>query len=210
MTEEKKTDRWVKSLDKAGLLDPIEDSWEMQESDSGQEGVIVIDKRDTDAPLPSSDKEPSPSAALPDLPQSQKGTAAKSTDPATPLELTVEELRRQMTERFDVGDYSGALQVADKVLELEPEADDASMIRLRSRGTLMQMYESRIGSLKKIPVCAVSQEDIMWRNMDATSAFIAANIDGIVTFEDIIDISTVSRFDTCRILSRLLQEGIIK
>jgi hypothetical protein len=36
-----------------------------------------------------------------------------------------------------------------------------------------------------------------------------SRIDGMSSFEDIIDISGLPRFETCKILSRLLQDGII-
>ena len=207
MTEDKKIGRWAKSLDKAGLLDPIEDSWEMQDGDTEKSGTIVVDKRSTDMPVASD----TPVPPLPDLPPSWSvGTTARTTDPATLLDLGTDDLRRQMKARFDVADYTGALTLADKLLALDEEAEDASMMRLKCRNTLMQMFESRIGSFRRIPVRVVSEQDIVWRNLDATTAFIASNVDGTLSFEDIVDISTVSRFDTCRILSQLLQEGIIK
>jgi hypothetical protein len=38
---------------------------------------------------------------------------------------------------------------------------------------------------------------------------VLSRIDGFSTFEDVIDISGLPRFDTCRILDKLLQDGII-
>ena len=39
---------------------------------------------------------------------------------------------------------------------------------------------------------------------------VLSRIDGMTSFEDIVDISGLPRFDTCRILNQLLQDGIIR
>jgi hypothetical protein len=214
MNEKKKSGRWAKSLDKAGLLDPIENGWEIPEKDGTRADTIVVKKKRSDAP-PSTDSPESPTIDSSAIEASVKSsppttTTTRTTDPASPLEMTTDELRRQMDERFEVGDYSGALNTAERLLAVDDNAEDASIVRLKCRNTLMQMFESRIGSFKRIPRRLVSEEEIVWRNLDAVSAFIASNVEGTLSFEDIVDISTVSRFDTCRILSQLLQEGIIK
>jgi hypothetical protein len=115
-----------------------------------------------------------------------------------------------MVERAEMGDHSGALEIADQILEGNPEDSDASFMRLKCRKTLMQMYESRIGSFRRIPKRIVTQEEIIWRNLDPVAGFIAASVDGTISFEDIIDISTLTRFEACRVLNQLLQDGIIQ
>jgi hypothetical protein len=119
-------------------------------------------------------------------------------------------VRKLMKERFAVGDYTGALDLAEKLLESDTENQEASLCRLKCRKTLMQMYESRIGSFSRVPKRNISEEEVIWRNLDPVAGFIMASVDGVVTFEDIIDISTLSRFETCRVLNQLLQDGIIK
>jgi hypothetical protein len=210
MSEEKKTGRWAKSLDRAGLLDPIADGWELSEAGSGDDVAIVVDKRATEPPP---DAPPSPRCQETDIPQpfpSEMPLSSRSTDSPAAVAPSMDELRQQMNQRFEVADYSGALEAAERLLDLDEAAADASICRQKCQATLLQMYESRIGSFQRIPSRIISEEDIIWRTLDTTSAFLASNVDGVLSFEDLIDISTVSRFDTCRILSQLLQEGIIK
>ena len=119
------------------------------------------------------------------------------------------DLRGEMSERSEVGDYSGALDLAERILVEFP--DDAAVLRARTgcRDVLIKMYESRIGSFDRVPKAVVSDREIIWRNLDSAAGFILSRIDGMISFEDIMDISGLPRFETCRILSRLLQDGII-
>ena len=176
----------------------------------GQEGeplpTIVVDKRATEPPPPQDGPEVTPISE----PGPVRPADNRTTDPVPAKEMPIDELRRQLRQRFDVGDFSGALDMAERLLKHDSEDQEASMFKLRAKTTLMQMYEARIGSFKRVPKQSVSKDEMVWRNLDATSAFIATNVDGTMSFEDIVDISTVSRFDTSRILSQLLQEGIIE
>lgn len=207
MNDEKKTNRWAKSLDKAGILDPVKDAWELPNGPDGAPlRTIVVDKRETDPPPPFVDE---PEITISESPLDTRA-ARRTTDPVPALEMSSDELRRQLHHRFDVGDFSGALDMAEKLLQNDPDDQEATMYRLRTQTTLMQMYEARIGSFKRIPNQSVSKDEMVWRNLDSTAAFIASFVDGTMSFEDIVDISTVSRFETCRILNQLLQDGIIE
>ena len=207
MNDEKKTSRWAKSLDKAGILDPLEDGWVLPETPEGAPlPTIVVDKRATDPPPPPTDE---PEVTVSESPSGSRA-AQRITDPVPAAEMPIDELRRQLHYRFDVGDFSGALDMAEKLLVHYPDDQEATMYKLRSKTTLMQMYEARIGSFKRMPKPSVSKDEMVWRNLDATAAFIASFVDGTMSFEDIVDISTVSRFETCRILNQLLQDGIVE
>ncbi len=212
MTEDKKKSRWVRNLHKAGLIGKVDDFWTISEDPEDGEAVIVVDAaRDTDPPPrgPDSTSDAPEVRILSDLPDPK--SALRSTDPPPPSESSSpDDLKRIMNERFEMGDHTGALEIADRLLEMSEEDQEASMTRLKCRKTLMQMYEARIGSFRRIPKKAISQEELIWRNLDPVAGFIAASVDGMLSFEDIIDISTLSRFDACRVLNQLLQDGIIK
>ncbi len=113
-------------------------------------------------------------------------------------------------QRFDVGDYSGTLELSEALLEKNPKDKEAIHYRNSATEVLMQMYESRIGSFDQVPVLAISSGEIIWHNLTPATGFVLSRVDGIMTFEDIIDISGLTRFETCQILSQLLQDGIIE
>jgi hypothetical protein len=118
--------------------------------------------------------------------------------------------RSGMTELADLGDFSGALAAAEEILRGDPGNGEAQRVREQSRRVLLQMYESRLGPLDRIPRLAVAENQLVWRNLDPVSGFVLSRVDGFSTFEDIIDISSLPRFETCRILDRLLQDGLLR
>jgi hypothetical protein len=118
--------------------------------------------------------------------------------------------REAMSERYELGDYTGALEIAEAILRELPHDKEAANYAESCREVLIQMYEARIGPFDRVPEVAVSEHELIWRNLDPATGFVLSRIDGYSTFEDIVDISGLPRFETCRILGQLLQEGIIK
>jgi hypothetical protein len=118
--------------------------------------------------------------------------------------------RTQMRERLELGDYSGALVVAEEIASSGGADAEVKRVGEECRRVLIGMYESRIGSFDRVPKVLVSPHELVWRSLDAATGFVLSRIDGMSTFEDIVDISGLSRFETCRILNQLLQDGIIR
>jgi len=116
----------------------------------------------------------------------------------------------RMKECFEIGDYTGALDVAERILGRSPDDRAAAKMKESCRDTLMQMYRARIGSFERKPRIMVEMKDMVWRNLDHRAGFVLSRIDGTVTFDEIIDMSGLDRFETCRILVNLLQEKLIE
>lgn len=165
---------------------------------------------------PSRDGQPTRgSISVPDSFETQNAHQKKKGQSADPLTLVegvaAAKVRvAEMRELFVMGDYTGALAIAEEILEIDRENEPAKQCRGESRDTLMQMYESRIGSFGQVPVLAISDQEVIWRNLDPTTGFVLSRIDGSLSFEDILDISGLPRFETCRILNQLLADGIIE
>jgi len=121
-----------------------------------------------------------------------------------------EDRRTLMRERLELGDYSGALAAAEEIVRSSAEDTELKRVIKECRRVLIGMYESRIGSFDRVPVVAVSPHELVWRNLDAATGFVLSRIDGMSTFEDVVDVSGLPRFETCRILNQLLQDGIIR
>ncbi len=180
----------------------MEDSWNLPDDVSITKAKIVVigeapKKGEENVPSPQRNTLPTPKRAT--LPTPKR----ESLSPEDQAKLKIREC-------YDVGDYSGCLELAETFLKRIPEEAEVTNIVEKCRKVLMQMYESRIGDFDRIPRRAVTEEELVWRNLDPLTGFIAATVDGMLTFENIIDISTVPRFETCRILSQLLQDGIIE
>jgi hypothetical protein len=117
---------------------------------------------------------------------------------------------RAVRDRFDVGDFSGALILAEGILESEPESVDALLYAEHCRDVLKQMYVSRLGGMKRIPHVAVTDEQLRWLALDHRAGFLLSLVDGRSSFEEVLDVSGMSTVDALRLLLDLLQQNVIK
>jgi hypothetical protein len=147
------------------------------------------------------------------------------------LEPQVEPVRpqapKQRNRRSPIGqeDLGYLLHAAEEFIELEdPEAamdliakaekiapDHPGLRKLRERGeaALQTLYEFRIGPLEAVPRLAVGPDQIVELHLDHRAGFVLSQIDGALSFEDLFSLSGMSRLDTSRILSQLLEQKVI-
>jgi tetratricopeptide (TPR) repeat protein len=112
-------------------------------------------------------------------------------------------------ELFSLGDFSGSLELIEKILQLDPDHGEARDYLRQNEATLVSMYESKLGSLSRIPRLAIKPEEVMWLNLDHRAGFLLAQIDGAVDFESLFALSGLPRLDTARILANLIADGVI-
>jgi tetratricopeptide (TPR) repeat protein len=112
-------------------------------------------------------------------------------------------------ELLALGDYTGSLELIEKVLQVEPDHPQAREYLAQNEATLVAMYESKLGPLSGVPHLAVRPEEVLWLNLDHRAGFLLAQIDGTVDYEALFALSGLPRLDTARILARLLAEGVI-
>jgi hypothetical protein len=124
-----------------------------------------------------------------------------------------EDQRRLLLSRakdlLDLADHTGALEVAEKILALDPENPEAKQVRERCRVQLLSMYESKLGKLDRRPKVAVKSEEVVWLNLDHRAGFVLSQVDGGTTFEQIFSLSGMSRLDTAKILVQLVEQKVI-
>ena len=116
---------------------------------------------------------------------------------------------RGARELVALNDFSGALELTNKILQRRPNDPDAQQMHRICEENLIQMFESRLGSMDRRPRVALKPDEVIWLNLDPRAGFVLAQIDGEVSFEDLYAICGLSRLDTARILSQLLEEGVI-
>lgn len=115
----------------------------------------------------------------------------------------------ELRERYALGDFSGALTIAEAILEREPGNADAQRYSESCRDVLKQMYSARLGSLEQVPVVAVPAEQLRWLTLDHRSGFLLSHVDGVSTLEEILDISGMPHLEAMRIIYDLLQQKVI-
>jgi hypothetical protein len=116
---------------------------------------------------------------------------------------------REMNDRVELGDYSGALEIAEEILRDKPDDIGAKTVAETCRTVLRQMYATRIGPLDRVPVVMVPRDQLRWLSIDHKAGFVLSLVDGVSSLEMIIDVSGMPELDTLRILSELAQQRII-
>ena len=151
---------------------------------------LELERPAVPAPLP--DPEPAP-------PLPAEKTPSKKPPPG----------EREMNDRVSVGDYSGALEIAESILAEKPGDPAARACAENCRVVLRKMYAARIGPLDRVPSVAVARDQLRWLSIDHKAGFVLSLVDGVSSLEMIIDVSGMPELDTLRILSELAQQRII-
>lgn len=136
--------------------------------------------------------------------------ASLELDLETPLAPSVEDPTvGQMRDRYAAGDFTGALVLAESLLETEPDHPDALRFAESCRDVLMQMYAARLGSLDQRVSVAIPPDQVRWLSLDHRAGFLLSLVDGSSTVEEILDISGMPRLDALRIMYTLFEQQII-
>jgi tetratricopeptide (TPR) repeat protein len=112
-------------------------------------------------------------------------------------------------ELFALGDFSGSLELIEKILQVDPDHGEARDYLRQNEATLISMYESKLGPLSRVPRLAIKPEEVLWLNLDHRAGFLLAQIDGTVDFESLFALSGLPRLDTARILANLIADCVI-
>jgi len=147
---------------------------------------------------------PPSTRSAPDLASAAAASAAAARSLA-PVPPTVQE----MNDRVSLGDYTGALEIAEKLLDIDATDDAAKACAESCRGVLRQMYTARIGPLDRVPMVMVARDQLRWLSIDHRAGFVLSLVDGVSSLEMILDVSGMPELDALRILSELAQQRII-
>lgn len=115
----------------------------------------------------------------------------------------------EMRDRFAMGDFSGALAIAEEILNKSPDQKEATSLAEKCRDVLFDMYGSRLSNLDEPPRIIMSPDQLRWLSLDHRAGFLLSMVDGLSTLEEILDVSGMSRLDSMRILCELLDRKVI-
>ncbi len=114
-----------------------------------------------------------------------------------------------MKDRFSLGDYSGALAVAEMLLTKDASNVEAAKMAEECQRVLIKMYAARIGPLDRVPMVMVQPHELRWLSIDHRAGFLLSLVDGMSSIEMILDVSGMPLLDTLRILHELYQQRVI-
>ncbi len=125
------------------------------------------------------------------------------------VESTIDDPIAEMRERFSLGDYTGALEIAELMLAEDPGDEAAAECAESCRRVLEGMYAARLGSLDRVPSVLVQRAQLRWLSIDHRAGFVLSLIDGTSTLEMILDVCGMPRLDAIRILHELVAQKIV-
>lgn len=115
----------------------------------------------------------------------------------------------EMKDRFAMGDFSGALELAEQTLALEPHHGETLALAQKCREVLLDMYMSRLQNLASPPRVVMKPDELRWLSLDHRAGFLLSMVDGHSTFDEVLDVSGMPRLDAMRILCELLEKNVI-
>jgi hypothetical protein len=163
-----------------------------------QELIDALSRGDSPPSAPPATKDAHDLAAI----AAASAAASRSVVPSPPT-------AQEMNDRVSLGDYTGALEMAEKLLEIDPDDEAIKVVAESCRGILKQMYTARIGPLDRVPLVMVARDQLRWLSIDHRAGFVLSLVDGVSSLEMILDVSGMPELDALRILSELAQQRII-
>src|SRR5690606_11553045 len=102
-----------------------------------------------------------------------------------------------------------AVVAIDMALHEQPDSAIAQKLIHSSRDVIYEIYRSFLGDLGAVPHPAMPMQLIPMQELDHRAAFLLSRVDGVLTLEDVLDVSGMARLEAYRHLSRLLLRGIL-
>lgn len=124
--------------------------------------------------------------------------------------LSIADPRREMLERHALGDFTGALGLAEGLLQAHPGDPEVTAIATECRSQLRLMFISRLGGLELVPSLAVPRSELKWLSLHHRAGFLLSLVDGMSTLEEIVDLAGMSEIEALRTLVDLLGQHVIE
>jgi tetratricopeptide (TPR) repeat protein len=126
------------------------------------------------------------------------------------LGATGDALVREATKLFRAGELEGALDLFETVARR-----DAAKIEVQSyiemlRSQLLKSYRERVGSRDGTVRLLIDSDAVMKFNLPTTAGFVLSLVDGSTSVNDLMSLSGLDAFDTLRILTGLIDAGIVE
>lgn len=143
------------------------------------------------------------------LPRATAQPPAMDKGPRSPHAPSPTATALSLSDMYAVGDFSGALQEAERRLMTNPTDGEALRCAQDCRRVLVKMQLARLGSLQQVVHLAVPPERLQWLTIDHRAGFFLSLVDGRSTLEDLLDICGMPRLEALHLFVELNDQGII-
>ncbi|HUS64526.1 MAG TPA: hypothetical protein VMZ28_08285 [Kofleriaceae bacterium] len=118
-------------------------------------------------------------------------------------------LFERASRELKAGRFSLAAVAVDLALSEHPDSAVAQKAVQSSRDLVYEVYRNYLGDLGLVPALAQPIDTIPVSELDHRAAFLLTRVDGVLTLEDILDVSGMARLEAYRHLCRLLMRGFL-
>jgi hypothetical protein len=126
--------------------------------------------------------------------------------PAASEESVVEDVRGLV----EAGEIEEALACANTALAMAPMHVALRALQLHCTDALETEYLGRLGGSTAVLVTAVPTSELKAHTFDTVTGFLLAQLDGVMSVEDLIDICGLPRLTVLRALCELRQRAIVQ
>ncbi len=124
-------------------------------------------------------------------------------------EAAVGALMTEARRLYEEGKFESAHDLLEAVMGRDPDNEDARELVSVVEGELERQYQRQLGALSKTPQLEVAMSDIPTMNLDHRFGFLLSQIDGMSSFEDILELSSMTRLETLEVLVAMLERDLI-
>jgi hypothetical protein len=138
-------------------------------------------------------------------------------DEAPSDESKEDRTRRRITALFEravawnkAGELDRAVAAIDLALSEDPNSALAQKLIHRHRETMMTVFQAFLGDLERTPVLARPLHELAAAPISPRAAFLLSRVDGLLSLDEILDVSGMPRLEAYRYLCQLFLRGILR
>ncbi|MCC6524792.1 MAG: hypothetical protein IT373_19195 [Polyangiaceae bacterium] len=116
----------------------------------------------------------------------------------------------EIDSRLALDDHSGALELARRRLDDEPDDARAAGVVARSTAVLTQMYLGRLGGARRRVRLAMPRERLLWNSMDHRAGFLVSIAEEPTTIEELLEICGMPALEALAVLVDLVDRNVLR
>jgi hypothetical protein len=108
------------------------------------------------------------------------------------------------------GELDRAVAAVDLALSEDPNSALAQKLIHRNRDTMMNVFQAFLGDLQRQPMLARPLHELAAAPISPRAAFLLSRVDGLLSLDEILDVSGMPRLEAYRYLCQLFLRGILR
>jgi len=110
----------------------------------------------------------------------------------------------------DAGEHDKAVAAVDLAMNEDPNSALAQKLLHRHRDATMTVFQNFLGDLSRQPALAKPLHELASAPISPRAAFLLSRIDGMLSIDEILDVSGMPRLEAYRHLCQLFLRGILR